>query len=727
MGKIRNSKSVEEMKKYITAVVLVIVGAFATSCGLMAVINKIAERNVNLLRQKEVYILFLCLAVLFGIGILLKYKKGYSKRITRLLLKGKKEDDEISGNLESVHFQTDDEIEQNFTTATFGNPITKGGVVIKAEETDGDYVINMAENSHVLVIGSTGSGKTTNYIDPNIQILSEYKEKPSMLITDPKGELYQKHKDSLEKKGYKVEVIDLRNPYTSKKWNPLEEIYVDYDIASNMYRYVEKKGDKYFLFGKEYSEAELQNAMRIEQQKRYDDVYERLNDVAAILCPVTSKSEPLWESGAKNLILATLLAMLEDSQDEERKLRKEQYNFYNLFKILSSTDNNCRALVEYFSSRNILSKARALSKQTLESHERTRGSYLSTLFDKINIFTDLSICHLTSESEIDFAEMDEKPYAVFVQIPDEKDTRHKIASMVILSAYKQLISKASVNTSLKLKRNVYFILDEFGNLPKIEKIEQMATVSRSRGIFITFVVQSYSQLTKVYDKNIADIVKANCNVHVFIGTSDLATTEEFSKRCGNYSTLSRSISESVNGGKDPTNNVSVKERPLIYPSELRTLNSGDNVGNAIVTIFGYNPIKSKFTPSYKCTKFSLKSREEGKTFKKLFDEEKVIYDITTLAKNKEKTTRKENRIVEEIEEETMSVEEIKNKVHEIISVELLAPEDMKLLATLIETKNREKIIMCLKDFIEFAKRIDKEYLATAIIELIEEIEEKEIE
>ena len=105
MGKIRNSKSVEEMKKYITAVVSVIVGAFATSCGVMAVINKIAERNVNLLRQKEVYILFLGLSVLFGIGILLKYKKGYSKRITRLLLKGQKEDDEISGNLESVHFQ----------------------------------------------------------------------------------------------------------------------------------------------------------------------------------------------------------------------------------------------------------------------------------------------------------------------------------------------------------------------------------------------------------------------------------------------------------------------------------------------------------------------------------------------------------------------------------------------------------------------------------------------
>ena len=222
-------------------------------------------------------------------------------------------------------------------------------------------------------------------------------------------------------------------------------------------------------------------------------------------------------------------------------------------------------------------------------------------------------------------------------------------------------------------------------------------------------------------------MKANCNVHVFIGTSDLATTEEFSKRCGNYSTLSRSISESISGGKDSTNNISVKERPLIYPSELRTLNSGDNVGNAIVTIFGYNPIKSKFTPSYKCTKFILKSGEETKTFKKLFDEEKIIYDITTLVKNKEKVVRKENKIVEEIEEETMTVEEIKNKIHEIISVELLAPEDMKLLATLIETKNREKIIMCLKDFIEFAKRIDKEYLATAIIELIEEIEEKEIE
>ena len=75
------------MKKHIIAVASVIVGAFTISCGVVAVLNKIAERNVSLLKQKEVYILFVVLAVLFGIAMLIKYKKGYSKRMARLLLK----------------------------------------------------------------------------------------------------------------------------------------------------------------------------------------------------------------------------------------------------------------------------------------------------------------------------------------------------------------------------------------------------------------------------------------------------------------------------------------------------------------------------------------------------------------------------------------------------------------------------------------------------------------
>lgn len=82
--------------------------------------------------------------------------------------------------------------------------------------------------THTLVIGTTGSGKTTTFVNPAIQILAESKTKPSMLISDPKGELYQLHAKKLKKAGYKVQILDLRNPYNSVRWNPLERAYLNY-------------------------------------------------------------------------------------------------------------------------------------------------------------------------------------------------------------------------------------------------------------------------------------------------------------------------------------------------------------------------------------------------------------------------------------------------------------------------------------------------------------------
>jgi len=85
---------------------------------------------------------------------------------------------------------------------------------------------------------------------------------------------------------------------------------------------------------------------------------------------------------------------------------------------------------------------------------------------------------------------------------------------------KELVEKANSNLRKKqtdtaiLKRRAYFILDEFGNLPKMENIEGMVTVGRSRGIRYLFVLQSFSQLNAKYGRDIGDIVKTNCNVFV---------------------------------------------------------------------------------------------------------------------------------------------------------------------------------------------------------------------
>ena len=488
------------------------------------------------------------------------------------IIEAKEKDKQVYTGLEQAHFQTDKEIAKNYITIDYNKlPNTQiEGIPVKAEETFAGYKVTFAKPAHTLIIGTTGSGKTTTFINPTIQILANTKGKPSMLITDPKGELYALHAKSLIKRGYQVKVLDLRNPYCSIRWNPLEKPYELYQQMLDIDNQVKKNDEEgYYIFeDKKYYDVNEKNAaVQVKKQELFDEVYEELNDICSVLCPVKSKNDPIWESGAKNFILAICLAMLEDSENPQLEMTKEKFNFYNIMKIATNTQRDCADLIDYFKKRSPISKCVSLSKQVLDAGEKTRGSYLSTVFDKLALFSDMSICSLTSANEIEFGEIATKPTALFLQIPDEKDTRHTLAAMIILQAYKALVAKANTYADLALPRSVYILADEFGNMPRIHKLEQMITVGRSRRIWLSLVVQSYAQLAKVYDEKTADIIKSNCNIQIFIGTTDLKTIEEFSKKCGNFSIIQRNASFS-SGNDNVGSSVSIKERPLIYPTEL---------------------------------------------------------------------------------------------------------------------------------------------------------------
>lgn len=551
---------------------------------------------------------------------------------SKKIMEGKDSDLHFSANLEEARFQSEEEMNKNYETYDFeglkDREIT--GAIIKAKEEDGKLKVVFAKPAHTLVIGTTGSGKTATFVNPSIQILSELKNHPSMLISDPKGELYQSHAKALRNKGYEVKVLDLRNPYNSVRWNPLERPYLLHQRAMGLEKEIvpDEEQGCYFFEGNQYwFKEEVDCAIQVRRQQLNDQVYEDLNDICAVLCPVTNKEEPMWESGAQHLILATALAMLEDSDDPKLGMTKEKYNFYSIMKVATSTEDECKELIDYFHNRSPLSKAASLSKQVMDSSDKTRGSYLSSTFDKISMFSDLSLCALTSSNEIEFGSMGEKPIALFLQIPDEKETRHTLASMVILQAYKELVNKANSYPSLSLPRPVYFLLDEFGNLPKIHKLEQMVTVGRSRNIWLHLVIQSYSQLSKVYDEKSADIIKSNCNIQVWIGSTDLKSAEEFSKRCGNYSIVQRSVGYQSAKADDISSNSSVKERPLIYPSELQTLNNPRDMGHAIVTVFGYQPIRSTFTPCFQVPQFDMEKIDQKLEKGRFFDEKNAYYDM----------------------------------------------------------------------------------------------------
>ncbi len=649
------------MKKYIglavTAVVLLIVFTFLMGALLTNLVPAIEAKSVGKFFDFSVMLspvnyLYGLIAMVVAVLMYMINRPDSFARLKKGMSGGSKSAAVEDSALENSRFMTDKERDFNFTPHEFSKlgESTKDGIPVRAVlDKKGKLQINLASPMHGLIIGATGSGKTTTFINPMIQILAKSDAGSSMIVTDPKGELFQMHSKVLQERGYKVMVLDLRDPYSSFRWNPLSDIYDRYQLFVNtgneIYR---RNGDPaesglelsnkpeeyediwYEYEGKAYAvRRELINVIKLQRQKIFDEVYEDLNDLVSVICPIESQDDPVWEKGARSVIMATILAMLEDSENPDLGMTKEKFNFFNVNKAVGNSDNNFEPLKNYFAGRSVLSRAVTLSKQVLSAAENTLASYMSIAFDKLSIFNDEGICSLTSATDIDPAIFADERTALFLKIPDEKDTRHTLAAAFILCIYKALIKKASTREDLSLPRNVYFILDEFGNMPKIDKFDKMITVGRSRKIWFNMVVQSYAQLDNVYGKTVGDIVKSNCGLKMFIGSNDIDTCKEFSELCGNCTVTTTSISRQL-GSKEGEASYSsqLQTRPLIYPSDLQKINNKTDTGNAIIVTFGNYPLKTKFTPSYKCSLYKMGTMDLTEAKGNAFFPDEVFYDIS---------------------------------------------------------------------------------------------------
>ena len=554
-------------------------------------------------------------------------------------------------NLENSRWMTEKEKRDIFKVYEYSKlgDVKKDGIPVSAKIDAKKKDMEVAFNSpcHSIVIGSTGSGKTTTFVSPMIQLLAATNAGSSMVITDPKGELFAMHSKYLKDRGYDVKVVDLRDTYSSYRWNPLDGIWDAYTEYREAHRKAYKrnddatasglkltataeafaKADEWYEFdGKAFVDYEkLIETVKVYRKKIYDEVYEDLNDLVSVLIPVENEKDPLWEKGARSITLAVLIAMLEDSEDESLGMTKEKFNFFNLIKILQNSNEDYKELRAYFAGRSPLSKASSLSKQVCDAAPTTRASYMSIVYDKLTLFNDAGICALTSASDFSAESLSDHPTALFLKIPDEKDTRHKLAAVFILNIYKTLIKIASATEKLCLPRNVYFIMDEFGNLPKIEKFDKFITVGRSRKIWFTMIVQSYSQLNNVYGDTVADIIKGNCGIKMFIGSNDMSTCKEYSELCGNITVATTSTSGS--SSSETNYSTSVQVRPLIYPSELQRLNRPGDIGHSIIVTFGNYPLKTYFTPQFNVPLYKIGAMDRSDITERLFDENAVFYDI----------------------------------------------------------------------------------------------------
>ncbi len=532
------------------------------------------------------------------------------------------------------------------------------------------YEIAMKEETHALVIGTTGTGKTQILANPTIRILAHSGEKPSLVMTDPKGELYRDNVNILKKEGYKIVVLDLNDPYSSSKWNPMEPAYNTYKRATNLASEVKKfsnctpeamgykRLEREDLEGAEYSDSWfgfdgkafpnndlLKRELEAQKIQLETKAKETLKDIALSLSPIPPDSkDPIWPQGCQSLIQGIMEGMLEDTRVPELGMTKEKFNLFNLYKTAmkrdtaaGNNDSQIKTLAQYAEGRDpVKSNVPSLMAAVCGSSPVTQRSFLSTLGSSLGTtLGDDGILYMTSSTDINFNDLVDRPTAFFLRVPDHKTERHPLAVLCISQLYKALVDIAENRIDPKtgrkggrLPRTVYFILDEFGNMPAIDKFGTMVTVSRSRGIFIEIILQSYKQLDIKYGPEEAQNIRGNFQMEIFLGSEDATTVQAFSEACGEVTVFHDEENESYNDkkkeeGKNISKSTQRSRRPLIDKAELRTLEKW----TVIAKLFRKPILKEVMTPFFMTTALEKDPATAPVSLAKALDTDAVFYDI----------------------------------------------------------------------------------------------------
>ena len=357
---------------------------------------------------------------------------------------------------------------------------------------DGNTVYTDASDRHTLILGSTGSKKSRIFVMPMLELI--WRAGDSALVTDPKGELYDLTAADFAKAGYKVQVINLRDPLRSHGWNPFA-----------LARRYQREGNR-----------EMAAAI--------------VNDLAVTLFPEIPKQDPFWTYSARSMLRGLSMMMVEAVDT----VRDEEVNLLTL-----------RKLAEGFSDPESSPTSRLLSYYPEDSLTRYNlNSVISgseKTFDNIHVSYDApmqklyiqhSLIRLLSENTVDFTALGSGKSILYLIIPDEKTTLHPIASLIIKLCYGQLIYLAQTQPQRTLPQTVHFLLDEFSNLPAIEDMPSMISAARSRNIRFTLIAQGLHQLVSRYGADAAQTIKGNCGNWVFLTTRELGLLQELSDLCG---------------------------------------------------------------------------------------------------------------------------------------------------------------------------------------------------
>lgn len=416
---------------------------------------------------------------------------------------------------------------------------SKGGIVVGMEKTGNkEKLYLIGDDTHTLTIGATRSGKTRCLVIQSICSIALSGE--SLVISDPKAELYHYTAGYLRKLGYEVICLDFKNPEKSTRYNLLQPV------------------------------IDAINEDDVERAEMY------AWDITNILVGDNTSNEKIWENGEKSTIAAAILCVVADNRK-----RPEYQNLTNVYWFIAEMSRPVGSktpMSEYMRKLPDKHPARALMSIAEVAPSRTKGSFDTSALTTLRLFTSRSVYAITHKSDYDIADIGRRKQALFLILPDEKTTYYPIASLMVSQLYELLVRQSDLRGG-RLENRVNFVLDEFGNFTKLNDFTTKLTVAGGRGVRFNLFLQSFEQLAQKYDRETAAIVKSNCQTWIYLQADDKETLQEVCDKLGKYTTSAYQLSSQHGRYVNPSSShsISLVARELLTTDEIRRISRPDQI------------------------------------------------------------------------------------------------------------------------------------------------------
>lgn len=396
-------------------------------------------------------------------------------------------------------------------------------------------------NGNLAVYGSSGSMKTRSFCMN--RILQAAVRGESLIISDPKSELYEKSSEYLRDQGYCVKVFNLVNPENSDSWNCLSEV----------------EGQE--LMAQLFVDVIIKNTIN------------------------NGKGDHFWDSCEMNLLKALVL-YVDQSYAEQNRNIGEVYRLLTL-----SGESDLDSLFENLPPTHPAKAPYSLYKQASDT---VRSGVIIGLGSRLQVFQSELIKKITTRDEIDLELPGQERCAYFLVTSDQDSTFDFLASLFLSFCFIKLVRYADKNCEGgKLPVPVHVLGEELTACGTIPDLSHRLSVIRSRNISMSCVFQNLAGLQNRYPLNLWQEILGNCDAQLFLGCTDELTAEFISSRTGLASVSVSSKSKQLgtwrisNYTPEYRETSGVGKRPVLTPDEVLRL----PIKQALVIIRGQKVLK----------------------------------------------------------------------------------------------------------------------------------------